>query len=93
MLQALYISFSFGQPSLHIAENCIQFFPIVIYLQKNSIYLESFSRIIERLKEAGIIDKYLTDVLSESKKKSEIKFESNSLKRLSSSELQVRMIV
>ena len=62
-----------------------------MHLQKNSVYLETFSIVIERLKEAGIIDKYLQDVLLDPNQKS-VKT-SIQTEKLTISHLQVQLFL
>lgn len=55
--------FSFGQPTVHVAQRMRQF-AVAFYLQESSPYRDPLNRALESLLEAGINDKILRDALS-----------------------------
>lgn len=66
----LYNPDSTGAPQLHILSECVISFQVALGTPRGSIFTDKFSSIIHRLKEAGLIDKWIRDKMYEVERKS-----------------------
>ena len=54
-----------GEPQLHILRECVVSYQVALGTPKGSVFTDKFSSVIQRLKEAGLIDKWIADKMDE----------------------------
>ena len=54
-----------GQPQLHVLRESVVSFQVAFGTPKGSVFTQKFSSVIQRLKEAGLIDKWIRDKMDE----------------------------
>ena len=78
--------------TVQILEECIEYFNIVVYLQKNSPFTESLNEMIRGLKSGGIIDKWTRDEIDKVSKLPDGNVEATTIRVLGLKDLQIAFV-